>query len=288
MINKGDIVIYLDDILIATKDLKRHLEKKKNGLRLNMAKCQFAFSKIEYLGYSVTSKGIWLSDAHTKNIREYPLPTNAKEVMSCLGLFQYFRRFLANFSRIAKPLQTLVHQEGAFIMTAETKAAFEELKMLLTSPVLVIYNPKRITELHTDASSSGFGSVLLQRQDDGKFHPVAYYSRMTTPAESKYHSFELETLAIIYALDKFRVYLEGIPFKIVTDCNSLTQALDKKDVNPRIARWTLKLENYNYTIQHRSGVSMGHVDALSRCRQIAAVSDVNDVDFRGSKPGPRS
>lgn len=108
-----------------------------------MEKFQFAFSKIEYLGYSVTSKGIWLSDAHTKNIRDYPLPTNVKVVMSCLGLFQYFRRFVANFSRIAKLLQSLVHKEGPFVMTAEAMATFKELKIkLLTSPVLSIYNPQ--------------------------------------------------------------------------------------------------------------------------------------------------
>lgn len=77
--------------------------------------------------------------------------------------------------------------------------------------LLSIYNSRRETELHTDASSQGFGSVLLQRQTDGKWHPVSYYSRRTSPAEINYHSFELETLAIIYSLRRFRVYLEGIP-----------------------------------------------------------------------------
>lgn len=89
----------------------------------------------------------------------------------------------------------------------------------------------------------------MQKQSDGKFHPTAYFSKTTTAAESKYDSFELETLAIIYA------------------CNSLTLTLEKKQINPRIARWALELENYDYVIQHRSGSSMGHVDALSRCHE---------------------
>lgn len=120
----------------------------------------------------------------------------------------------------------------------------------------------------------------MQKQDDGRFHPVSYFSKTTTAAESRYHSFELETLAIIYALRRFRVYVEGIPFKIVTDCNSLTMTLAKKQVNPRIARWALELENYNYTIQHRSGVSMGHVDALSRCHADGP-ADENGIYFAG-------
>lgn len=95
----------------------------------------------------------------------------------------------------------------------------------MNPPILAIYNPSRETELHTDASSHGFGAVLMQRQADSRFHPTAFYSRPTTDAESRYHSFELETLAIVYALRRFDPYLKGIPFKIITD----DDALKKKD-----------------------------------------------------------
>lgn len=150
--------------------------------------------------------------------------------------------------------------------------------------MLAIYNPKRETELYCDASGIGYRAILLQKQDDGAFHPIAYFSKRTTEAETRYHSFELETLAIINALRRFRTYLEGIKFKIVTDCNSLTLTLNKKLVNSRIARWALELENFDYKIQHRSGAKMGHVDALSRCqanrKNIVAVVDSEDIDFR--------
>lgn len=145
------------------------------------------------------------------------------------------------------------------------------------SPVLAIYSPRRETELHTDASSHGFGGVLLQRQDDGRLHPVAYYSRRTSEAEAKYHSFVLETLAIIYSLKRFHVYLHGIPFRVVTDCNALAQTLDKRDLNPQIARWALEIGTYGCEVVHRSGVNMGHVDALSRNHPVAFI-DIDDAD----------
>jgi len=102
---------------------------------------------------------------------------------------------------------------------------------------LALYSPEDDTELHCDAiaSSIGFGSILLQRKADGKLHPIFYFSIRTTDTESRYHSFELETLAVIYALKRFRVYLQGIEFKIVTECNSLTMTLNKKALNSRIA-----------------------------------------------------
>ena len=145
--------------------------------------------------------------------------------------------------------------------------------------MLALYDPKRETELHCDASSVGYGAVLMQRQDDGKFHPVSYFTKSTTSAESNYHSFELETLAIVKALDRYRIYLEHMPFKIVTDCNSLTLTLNKKQINSRIARWALELERYNYSVQHRSGTQMGHADALSRCKLDSDIEETtNNID----------
>lgn len=151
---------------------------------------------------------------------------------ACHGLFSYFRRFVQNFSRIARPFSELIKKDIPFVWTEACQEAFDFLKKILTeAPILCIFDPNRETELHTDASSKGFGAGIMQRQDDKQFHPVAWFSKCTTSAESKYHSFELETLAIIYALKRFRMFLEGIPFTIVTDCNSLTLTLNKKPIN---------------------------------------------------------
>lgn len=290
LIRSRDIVVYMDDILVATTTADAHLvvlsqlfdRLKKYGLEINLKKCHLLQSSIEYLGYLADEKGIRPSGSHCSTIKNYPMPTNLREVQSCLGLFSYFRRFVPLFSRVALPLLNLMKSktEKPFVFDTDCERAFYTLREALAdSPVLAIYSSKRETELHTDASSHGFGAVLLQKQNDGKLHPVSYYSRRTTDAEEKYHSFELETLAIIYSLRRFRVYLEGIPFLIVTDCNSLTQTLSKKSLNPRIARWALELENYQYKITHRMGTSMGHVDALSRNPSVGLVQ-ADDVDVQ--------
>ena len=161
-------------------------------------------------------------------------------------------------------------------MFGETQRnSFQKLKEALTNaPVLTIFDPRNETEVHTDASRDGFGAILMQKcSNDQKWHPIYYMSRKTTPAERAYPSYELEALAIIRALNKFRVYLLGISFKIVTDCKAFEQTLKKRDLSPRVARWVLLLEQYNYEVVHRSGERMQHVDALSRldspmCRQV--------------------
>lgn len=293
LLNEGLIVIYMDDLLLATKGLSEHkllLSKilrtlSHRGLSLNMEKCKFVCTEIEYLGYAVSSKGIRPTDGHIAAITKYPLPTNAKEVHSCLGLFSYFRRFVQNFSRIAKPLQNLLRKDVTFDFDQNCHDAFNQLQQsLTTSPVLAIYNPKKETELHTDASSLGFGAALLQKQTDGKFHPIAYYSKTANAAESKYHSFELETLAILYALQRFRVYLEGIVFTVVTDCNSLAMTLEKKQMNNRIARWALEFERFTFTTKDRPGLSMGHVDALSRCHPTDITTPISRTSFTTDAP----
>ncbi|KAH0818269.1 hypothetical protein GEV33_004522 [Tenebrio molitor] len=109
------------------------------------------------------------------------------------------------------------------------------------------------------------------------FEKIVPANKRTTPAESKYHSFELEALAIVYSLERFRVYLQGIRFKIVTDCNSLKLTLERKEVNPRILRWSLILRNYDYVLEHRSADRMKHADALSRNCGILIIEE-NSVE----------
>lgn len=142
---------------------------------------------------------------------------------------------------------------------------FEALKASLTDrPVLALYNGEATTELHTDASSLGVAGILMQKQANGHFQPVSYYSRATTQAEQSWHSYELETLAVVEAVKRFRVYLVGVHFKVVTDCTAVRATLLKKDLLPRVARWWMALQEYDMEIEYRPGVRMQHVDALSR------------------------
>lgn len=282
LLDQNKIIIYLDDLLIATETVEENLSILKevltvmvnNKLELRVDKCYFLLECIDYLGYTIDCKGVRPNQQNILAITHYPIPRNEHELQSFLGLISYFSKFIKNFASIAKPLYDLLKAKTPFVWTDRESNCFKILKnIIISEPVLAIYAPEAETELHCDASSYGFGSVLLQKQADGKLHPISYFSKRTTQTESKYHSFELEALAIVYSLERFRVYLQGISFKIVTDCNSLKQTLERKEINPRIMRWSLILRNYNYTLEHRSSDSMKHVDALSRQFSVLIITE---------------
>ncbi|KAJ8919080.1 hypothetical protein NQ315_012065 [Exocentrus adspersus] len=127
--------------------------------------------------------------------------------------------------------------------------------------------------VHTDASKIGIGGILLQVQENGELKPVQYFSRATTKQEQVYHSYELETLAVVCSMKKFRIYLIGIEFKVITDCNALRTTLTKRDLIPRIGRWWLTTQEFNFSIEYRAGSKMNHVDALSRNPTPGSSSD---------------
>ena len=276
------LLIYMDDLLIATESLTEHFNilkqvldlVKNHSLELRWDKCKFMQEEIKYLGYEITVNGVAPNNENLIAVQNFPVPTNIKLTHSFIGLCSYFRKFIRNFALIAKPLYDLLRKDAVFKFNKSELESFELLKSkLLQSPILSIYSPTAETELHCDASSIGYGSILLQRQDDGKFHPIFYFSKRTTDVESRYHSYELETLSIIYALRRFKIYLTGIKFKIVTDCQSLTLTLNKKLINPRIQRWVLEMQDFDYTVEHRISGKMSHVDALSRSTGIFTVAN---------------
>lgn len=156
----------------------------------------------------------------------------------------YFRKFIRDYTNIARPLTNLLKADVKFHFGEIERNAFVQLKVLLSEkPVLSLYRVETKTELHTDTSKWGYGAILLQQNpEDHKWHPVYYASRKTTAAEEKYHSYELEVLAVIKALSKFRVNLLGILFTIVTDCRAFT--INKKNLCVRVARWILLQKNF--------------------------------------------
>ncbi|GFU49934.1 retrovirus-related Pol polyprotein from transposon 297 [Trichonephila clavipes] len=275
LVVQGIVLPYMDDIVILAKNESEAIERLKKkvlqvssdyGLEINFDKCQFLHRKIEFLGHIIENNKLFPSPSKTKSVVNYPEPKTTKEVQRFLGLTGYFRKFIPAYSVIAKPLSDLLRKDTLFNFDVKQKASFDELKRLLCQkPVLGIYRQNCETEIHTDASIDGLAAVLLQRfPDDNSLHPIYYMSRKTSETERKYTSYELEVLAIIEALKKFKVYILGMPFKIITDCNAFTKTMSKKDLNTRIARWALNLQDYDYTILHRSGSQMAHVDALSR------------------------
>lgn len=161
-------------------------------------------------------------------------------------------------------MTNLLKAEAEFRFDEAEEDAFVNLKIALISySVLNLYRINIETELHTDASKHGYGAILVQRNAD-TWHIVYYASEKTTLAEKKYCSYELEGLAIVKSLRKFKVYLLGILFRIVTDCRAFALTINKKDLYIRVARWVLLLEEFDYVIEHRPDTSMVHVDALNR------------------------
>lgn len=140
----------------------------------------------------------------------------------------------------------------------EQELAFKEIKNRLVSrPILALYNPEYITEVHCDASKLRLGGILLQKPDDkSPLRAVSYYSRQATKSEEFLHSYELETMAVVAALKKFCVYLIGLQFKFMTDCNALRSTLSKRDLMPRIARWWLQLQQFDFIVEYRPGESI--------------------------------
>lgn len=266
---------YMDDILIPGRDFKEECERlektfkllHKANLTLNVQKCNFFQEELEYLGYEIGEHGIRPGKEKTKAVDSFPTPRNVREVRQFIGLAGYFRKFIRNFASIARPLTDLTRKDKEWCWKSDQQDAFLKLKAALVErPVLGIYDPKYVTHLHTDASKYGFGGILLQKKDDNdRMKPIAYFSRKTSIDEQKYHAYELETLA---SLQRFRVYLLGIHFTLVTDCAALRATFSKRDLMPRVARWWIAMQDFDFNIQYKPGHTMLHVDALSRNSQL--------------------
>jgi len=267
------VIIYLDDILIYSQDEKSHMEHlrmvfdrlRKEKLYVKAKKCSFMKSEIEFLGHVVSADGIRTDPNKIKAIEEWPTPKNAAELRSFLGLAGFYQKFVKNFSRISQPLTSLLQKDWPFSWDKEQETSFKELKKALTqAPILGIPDPRKDFTLNCDASGFAIGAVLSQKDRHGQERPVGFLSRKLTPAEQNYAVHEKETLAIIYALTKFRHYLLGTFVKIITDHASLKFLSTQPNLSQRQARWMEILQEYNYEIQYKPGNTNVVADSLSR------------------------
>lgn len=200
-----------DDALIALKAVLRRI--RETGLTLKLSKCKFLMSVIEFLGCEISKDGVRPGQSKVEAVKKFPQLKNVHEVRQTVGLASYFRKYIKNFALIAKPLTLLTKKDEPWAWNKEQDDAFTEIKeKLITRPVLALYKQGTETELHTDASIHGLAGILMQQQSDGSLRRIVYFSRQTTKEERRYHSYELETLAVVSSLHRFRVYLIGIPF----------------------------------------------------------------------------
>lgn len=275
-----ECLVYMDDILVFGGSLTEHNERLHRvlqtignaGLTLNVRKCEFGASSVTYLGHRINRLGISPDLTKVEAVRDFPRPDNVTKLRAFLGLASFYRRFIHNFASIARPLHNLL-KKGADVQrdwNQSHEIAMMELKTKLTStPVLVSDDGVSKIELYTDASIKGIGAVLMLEEERG-LQPVVFISRRLTPAEEKYHSNELECLALVWALNKLRHHVYGRPLTIKTDSSVLRWLSQKKDLSGRLARWIITLQEYSIDIQHLKGSSNVVADALSRAPVGAA------------------
>ena len=267
--------VFIDDILVYSQTFEEHLEclqtvftrLREAGLRLKPKKCALLQEEITFLGHVVSPAGIQPDPEKTDKVKHYPQPTDATKVRQFLGLASYYRRFVAGFAKIARPLNQLTRKDAAFEWAPECEDSFMKLKQALCSaPVLAypLFGTDKTFILETDASTEGLGAVLSQTQADGTIHPIAYASRSLDKHERNYGISELETLGLVWAARYFRPYLLGHPCVVYTDHVACLSILNTSRPSGKLARWALTIQELDLTIKRKPGKSNTNADALSR------------------------
>ena len=274
------LIIYLDDLLIYSKTQEEHnihvrkvLERlRKYGLYAKLEKCSFDSEQVEFLGYTISSKGIFMDPAKVKTILEWQPPRSVRDVQCFLGFANFYRKFIWNYSKIVLPLTQLTKKDQAFIWTNEADTAFTQLKKAFTSaPILAHIDPEKPFTIEADASDFALGSILSQPGKDGQSHPVAFHSRKFTAAEINYEVHDKELLAVVDSFEQWRHFLEGSPHQIIiySDHKNLTYFQTARVLNRRQARWAQFLTRFDFKIIFRPGKQQGKADALSRRSYLA-------------------
>ena len=238
------------------------LRARECGLRFNKSKCDFAKPTIKYLGHILTKEGLKIDESKVSAIKNMPRPQNKKELMRFLGMVTYLTKFLPNMSQMTAPLRGLLEKDCEWLWLDHHENAVKRINEVLTNtPVLAYFDVNKHVTVTADASKDGLGAALLQ---DNK--PIAYASRSLTKTEQRYAVIEKETLAIVFAMERFHQYIYGKTVPVESDHKPL-MAIQHKHVNncpARIQRFLLRLQKYDYVIHYKKGKEQVLSDALSR------------------------
>lgn len=296
-LNLNICFIFLDDIIIFSRTYEEHLDRLQQvfdklrtaGLKLSPKKCNFFQERVRYVGHIVSNQGIETDPEKTNKVLNWPIPTTPEEVRKFLGFVGYYRKFIRNFSKIARPLSELMpiptdskrsskKRGKVWKWGSEEQNAFDRLKEALATPPILGYADYSLPfELHIDASKIALGAVLYQKQGDVK-RVISYASRSLTKPEQNYPAHKLEFLGLKWAVcDKFKDYLLGSKTKVLTDNNPLTYVLTSAKLDSAGHRWLASLANFDLDIQYRPGVKNSDADGLSRLtEQTNDMSSISD------------
>lgn len=264
---------YLDDIVIYSTSMDEHLNHlrevlhrlKKANLTVNPGKVKFAVTEFPFLGHIVTADGkVSIDPERTRAIREFAPPKDAKGIARFLGMVNYFQKYIPKFADIASPLNSLRKKGTKFAWNSETQQSFEKLKeCIIQPPILQMADFDKEFIIQTDSSSVALGAVIYQIVNENRL-PISYASRTLTEQERKYSAYELECLAIIFAFEKFKPFIEHKEFMLETDNQALSWLLNHPKQLGRIGRWVLRLNCYNFQVKHIRGTKNVVADTLSR------------------------
>jgi transposase InsO family protein/murein DD-endopeptidase MepM/ murein hydrolase activator NlpD len=269
------VIAYLDDILIYSKTLENHKEHVHKVLQtlqdakllVEPEKSKFHTQEVDYLGYTIRPGEIRMQASKIEAIRDWPSPTNLKEVRGFLGFVNFYRQFIKDYSKIAKPLTDLTKTTETFQWNDKAQEAFEEIRQrVISEPILVEADPDKEYEVETDASDYALGGQLGQRDAEGKLHPIAFFSKKLSGPEVNYGIPDKELMAIIEAFKEWQHYLIGAKHqvRVFTDHKNLTSFTTTKELNKRQIRWAEFLSQFDIRITYRKGSENGRADALSR------------------------
>lgn len=271
-----NVSVYLDDVLGHTPDVEPHKRvlieifdrMRLHNIKLKPEKVKFFATEVAYLGYVVSGDGIKTDPKKTESIRNFPTPQNVTQVQSFLGLANYYRRFVAEFSEIARPMYRLTKKEVTFDWNDDCVKAFERLKEILTSNI-VLAHPDFTRQMIVTCDASGYGLGATLGQIDpatNRERPILFISRLLRKAELNYSTIEKELLGVVWAIESFRHYLYASPIKflVVTDHKPLEFMLSLKKPGSRLYTFRTKIMEYQFVVQHRPGRLNTVADALSR------------------------
>ncbi|KAI1687666.1 Pol protein [Pyrenophora tritici-repentis] len=270
---------YVDDILIySSGSLQDHREKVGKvlqrlidaGLQIDIDKCEFETKRVKYLGYIVEAEvGIRVDPEKIIAIREWATPTSVKAIRAFIGFANFYRVFIPNFSDIAEPLINLTKKEMVFHWDEACNQAFETIKeLLITAPILGHFDPEKDTLVEADSSGHATGGLLLQKDKNNNWQPVAYYSKKHSPTEANYPIHDKELLAIVRCLEAWAPELRMVrKFTVLTDHKNLQYFYRERQLSERQVRWSEFLSRFDFSLEWKPGKTMGKPDALSRREQ---------------------
>ena len=280
------VLVYTDDIIINSPDKNTHLKNiesvmkllVENGLKLKASKCDFMENRVDLLGYVISKDGISPNPDKVDAIHKINPPVDVKETRSFLGSTGYYRQCIPNYAKVAEPLVQLTRKNEPFEWTTERDIAFRKLKQELVSDrVMVRPDLTKPYALYTDACDYAVGAILVQVSDDGIERPVHYLSHQLNATQRRWATIEKEAYAVVYALNKLRVYLLAADFVIYTDHKPLLSLFTKEMNNTKIQRWSVLIAEFGAKIKYHPGRLNIRADMLSRIRAPAGQGQVNTL-----------